>query len=56
MSVLKIDVSATHVKIVGRGWKERRELESGPTLIRKLKYDSSTNSLNRSYRKIRDTL
>ena len=56
MSVLKIDVGATHVKIVGSGRKERREVESGPTLILKLKYDSSTNSLNRSYRKIRATL
>ena len=56
MSVLKIDVGATHVKIVGSGRKERREVESGPTLILKLKYDSSTNSLHRSYRKIRDTL
>lgn len=34
--VLKIDVGATHVKIVGRGRKELREVESDPTLILKL--------------------
>ena len=56
MSVLKIDVGATHVKIVGRGRKEHREVESGPTLTLKLKHDSYTNSLIRNYRKIRDTL
>ena len=36
MLVLKIDVGATHVKIVGRARKELREVESDPTLILKL--------------------
>jgi hypothetical protein len=36
MSVLKIDVDVTHVKIVGRERKERREVESGSTLTLKL--------------------
>jgi hypothetical protein len=36
MSVLKIDVGATHVKIVGRGRNELRDVESDPTLILKL--------------------
>jgi hypothetical protein len=54
--VLTIDVGATHVNILGRGQKERREFEPGPKLTPKLKHDSSTNSLIRRYRKMRDTL
>jgi hypothetical protein len=56
MDVLTIDVGAPHVKILGRGQKERREFESGPKLTPKLKHDSSTNSLIRRYRKMGDTL
>ena len=56
MDVLTIDVGATHVKILGREQKERREFEPGPKLTPKLKQDSSTNSLIRLYRKMTDTL
>ena len=55
MDVLTINVGATHVKILGRGQKERREFEPGPELTPKLKHDTSTNSLIRRWRKIRDT-
>jgi hypothetical protein len=44
MDVLTIDVGATHVKILGREQKERREFEPGPKLTLKLKHDSSTTA------------
>jgi hypothetical protein len=56
MDVLAIEVGVTHVKILGREQKERREFEPGPKLILKPKHNSSTNSLMRPYRKMRDTL
>ena len=56
MDVLAIDVGVTHMKILGREQKERREFEPGPKLTPKLKHDSSTNSLIRRYRKMGDTL
>jgi hypothetical protein len=56
MDVLTIDVGAPHVKILGRGQKERREFEPGPKLTPKLKHDNSTDSLIQRYRKMRDTL
>jgi hypothetical protein len=51
--VFTIDVSATHVKILGRRQKERREFGPGHKPTPKLKSNSSANSL---IRKIRDTL
>ena len=56
MEVLTIDIGATHAKILGWGQKEHREFEPGPKPARKLKHDSSTNSLIQRYRKMRDTL
>jgi hypothetical protein len=56
VDVLTIDVGATHMKILGRGQKERREFEPGPKLTPKLKHDNSTDSLIQRYRKMRDTL
>jgi hypothetical protein len=47
MDVLTIDVGATHVKILGREQKERREFEPGPKLTPKLERDTSTNNLIR---------
>ena len=55
MDVPAIDVGVTHVKILSREQKERRQFEPGRKLTMKLKHDSSTNSPIR-YRKMRDTL
>ena len=44
MDVLAIDVGVTHMKILGREQKERREFEPGPKLTLKLKHDSSTTA------------
>jgi hypothetical protein len=44
MDVLAIDVGGTHMKILGREQKERREFEPGPKLTLKLKHDSSTTA------------
>ena len=55
MDVLKIDVGATHVNILGKGRQERRKFEPGPKLTPKLERDTSTNNLIRRWRKIRDT-
>jgi len=51
-----LTIDANHVKILSRGQNERREFAPGPKLTPKLKHDSSTNSLIRRYRKMRDTL